>query len=199
MSGKKETDIKIAAFRFDLMDENSRKAYEFIRSFNKKQSTFLIALLLWYSEYSEEYKLTFFPDEKRIIDLSRTSNFLEKFGISKSESEKIIENYSCDQLAFIKDFLAEIEQTKKDSKKSKEKTSKKESMIEHEKEDFSYESEKTHAMEDSSDAKETILKSEERLEEKNVTDIDEAVEDDVDDVDDVDDDWLLNMAVVQSK
>ena len=187
MSGKKETDIKIAAFRFDLMDENSRKAYEFIRSFNKKQSTFLIALLLWYSEYSEEYKLTFFPDEKRIIDLSRTSNFLEKFGISKSESEKIIENYSCDQLAFIKDFLAEIEQTKKDSKKSKEKTSKKESMIEHEKEDFS------------SDAKETILKSEERLEEKNVTDIDEAVEDDVDDVDDGDDDWLLNMAVVQSK
>ena len=54
-------------------------------------------------------------------------------------------------------------------------------------------------MEDSSDAKETILKSEERLEEKNVTDIDEAVEDDVDDVDDGDDDWLLNMAVVQSK
>ena len=40
MSGKKETDIKIAAFRFDLMDENSRKASEFIRSFNKKQSTF---------------------------------------------------------------------------------------------------------------------------------------------------------------
>lgn len=69
-------------------------------------------------------------------------------------------------------------------------------MIEHEKEDFSYESEKTHAMDDLSDAKETILKSEERLEEKTVTDIDEAVEDDVDDGDD---DWLLNMAVVQSK
>ena len=31
---------------------------------------------------------------------------------------------------------------------------------------------------------------------KTVTDIDEAVEDDVDDGDD---DWLLNMAVVQSK
>lgn len=125
MSGKKETNVKLVAFRFDLMDDKSRKAYEFIKSFNRKQSNFIIALLLWYSEYSEEYKLTFLPDERKIIDLSKMRDFLEPFGISKSESEKIIGNYSSNQLAYIRDFLKEIEKTRNNTKETEGKVEEK--------------------------------------------------------------------------
>lgn len=115
MSGKKERKIKMTSFRFDINNDDDRKAYEFLKTFKHKQSDFIVSLLLWYSEHAEKFGLTFLPEEKRIIDLSNANEFLESFGFSKEETQKIIEKYSYDQLSNIRIFLKDIEKVRKPS------------------------------------------------------------------------------------
>lgn len=182
MSGKKERKIKMASIRFAIDNDDDRKALEFLKAFKHKQSDFLVSLLLWYSEYAEKFGLTFLPEEKRIIDLSKANTFLESFGFSKEESQKLIEKYNYDQLTNIKIFLKDIERIRKNSEPeivpkakriSKEDVGDKESNIE-----------------------ENPLKNQSESKNSNETKI---LESEYNEDDDGEDDWMLGMAGTPSQ
>jgi len=195
MSGKKERKIKMTSFRFDINNDDDRKALEFLKAFKHKQSDFLVSLLLWYSEHAEKYGLTFLPEEKRIIDLSKANTFLESFGFSKEESQKLIEKYNYDQLTNIKIFLKDIESIRGSSEPEiaykakcalKEDVSNKENNIEEN--PFKNQSELKEPVE----IKESEI-LERTLKEKTETKILESEDDDGED------DWLLGMAGTPSQ
>lgn len=193
MSGKKERKIKMTSFRFDINNDDDRKAYEFLKTFKHKQSDFMVSLLLWYSEHAEKFGLTFLPEEKRIIDLSNANEFLESFGFSREESQKIIEKYSYDQLSNIRIFLKDIEKVRKPfgaGTVSKSKSVQKENVEENgsEEEVLKEQSEIKNQKEESNIPKRTS-------EEKKKTMIFENEEDE----DDGEDDWMLGMAGMPSR
>lgn len=201
MAGEKKTNVKKAVFSFDLANDDAKKALDFILSFKRKQSRFLIALLLWYKEHSEEYNLTFLPDEKKIIDKSKRDNFLGSFGFTEKQLERIIGEYSSNQLDCIERFFKEVDvnnsasrnfvNQKKDTEPEFEEDIKKESVVNEQ-----------NALSDSYKESEMPSTTENKM--QSIPNITEAnvlektgsndKHEDADNEDDEDDDWLLDMA-----
>lgn len=111
MSGK----LIRLTFGFNTDDEKGKIAYDFIRSFKRKQSDFLVALLFWYSTHMDEYKLAFLPESNQIIDAKETADLFSSFGIPKEENERLLRNYGDEQLSQIIKFLKEMKNIKDNS------------------------------------------------------------------------------------